>query len=136
MFEPIFEFLPKKSKNWFQRYAGVVYSHIVYALIFILDFSLRWNAILRGRYAVRLENLLVFIEWGAVLLLAPSVVSGIKSWFIIHIASSYFFGLCGVNAAHHHPVCFHDGDEARPEPDFGYLLMTLIPALHLINICL
>jgi len=22
-------------------------------------------------------------------------------------------------AAHHHPVCFHDGDEARKDPDFG-----------------
>jgi hypothetical protein len=24
-----------------------------------------------------------------------------------------------MNAAHHHPACFHDGDETRPDPDFG-----------------
>jgi len=124
MFEPLLELLPKKSKNWLQRHGVVVYTHLIYLITFPLDFIKRWIAILKGRQNVRIENLFVFLELVCFLLLAPTMGSGLKSWFVIHVASSYFFALCGLNAAHHHETCFHDGDEARPEPDFGYVYIS------------
>jgi len=33
--------------------------------------------------------------------------------------SSFYFVFITNNSAHHHPVNFHDGDEPRPDPDFG-----------------
>jgi hypothetical protein len=119
MFEPIFEFLPSRSKNWLQQNAGLLYSHLIYAFVFPADFAKRWFGILNGTQVMRPEYALVFLELIGCLLLGPSLGSGLQAWLLIHLASSYFFALCGLNAAHHHPTCFHDGDEARPDPDFG-----------------
>ena len=34
-------------------------------------------------------------------------------WNFIVITASFFFGWIGINAAHHHPQIFHDGDKPR-----------------------
>ncbi|CAG2067495.1 unnamed protein product, partial [Timema podura] len=43
--------------------------------------------------------------------------SGLKDtlllWTTVLISSSFFFGLIGLNAGHHHPEVFHDGDTPR-----------------------
>lgn len=45
------------------------------------------------------------------------VQSGLSSFLLIVMTASFWFVFVGF--AHHHPNTFHDGDEPRPEPDFG-----------------
>ncbi|XP_024085522.1 cytochrome b5-related protein-like [Cimex lectularius] len=41
-------------------------------------------------------------------------------WNVILLLASFFFGVIGLNAAHHHPELFHDGDEPRDKDlDWG-----------------
>lgn len=44
---------------------------------------------------------------------APSFYVAIKIWLLILAIGSLAFGLIGINAAHHHPDIFHDGDIYR-----------------------
>lgn len=40
--------------------------------------------------------------------------------------SSFHFSLVGLNAAHHHPHIFHDGDAVREERDWGLLQLDAV----------
>lgn len=42
-----------------------------------------------------------------------SLLYTIFIWFWIISCASFHFGLVGLNAAHHHPNIFHDGDTPR-----------------------
>jgi fatty acid desaturase len=74
---------------------------------------------LLGKQRFRPEILIPIFEIIVLLNIAPSSLSALKSWYIVHAVFGLAFGVIGLAAAHHHPVCFHDGDEARPDPDFG-----------------
>lgn len=42
-----------------------------------------------------------------------SIGSILLIWLTLICSSSFFFALTGLNAGHHHPDVFHDGDEPR-----------------------
>ena len=46
-------------------------------------------------------------------LFAPSILVAVKLWLLIVLTGSFVFFMIGVNAAHHHPDIFHDGDMYR-----------------------
>jgi len=46
--------------------------------------------------------------------------------YISQIFGSTFFGIVGVNAAHHHPEIFHDGDTPRSDPDWGLAVLDTV----------
>lgn len=41
------------------------------------------------------------------------ILSTLTMWMIIILIASFHFGMVGLNAAHHHPDIYHDGDAAR-----------------------
>jgi hypothetical protein len=41
------------------------------------------------------------------------ITGAVWMWTWIVLVSSFVFGFIGVNAAHHHPELFHDGDAPR-----------------------
>nr|CAD7450560.1 unnamed protein product [Timema bartmani] len=41
------------------------------------------------------------------------------TWSWILVTASFFFGLIGINGAHHHPDVFMDGDTPREDADWG-----------------
>jgi hypothetical protein len=47
------------------------------------------------------------------------IVNLFNSFFPLQLFSSFCFGVVGVNAAHHHPEIFHDGDAPRSDRDWG-----------------
>lgn len=49
----------------------------------------------------------------AMILCNVSVITSTVWWIGIILMSSFMFSLIGLNAAHHHPEIFHDGDEPR-----------------------
>ncbi|KAG8255150.1 heme binding [Homalodisca vitripennis] len=47
------------------------------------------------------------------------VLDVILMWTYINMISSFWFGVIGLNAAHHHPEIFHYGDKPREDRDWG-----------------
>jgi cytochrome b involved in lipid metabolism len=116
---PSFEFLPHIERSWAQTYLPVIYSHFLYCFLFWIDFVKRWYHVSQGNVKVRPEHLIVIFELMFLMLVAPDRMAGFISWVIIHTAASFTLLEIGQNGQHHHPNIFHDGDEARPDPDFG-----------------
>lgn len=50
-------------------------------------------------------------------LFSKTIKAGLTASLTIVMVGSFWFVFVGF--AHHHPNSFHDGDEARPDPDFG-----------------
>lgn len=42
-----------------------------------------------------------------------SVLQALTMWIFIILVGSFFFGVIGVNVAHHHPDIFHYGDKPK-----------------------
>ncbi|CAG7727030.1 unnamed protein product [Allacma fusca] len=119
MFEPVLEFLPKKDKSLFQRYGVILITHWIFISTLFKALYYRWKKICTGQQQLRPENILNLVQLLLLIVLGQSFWGGFKAWMIMHAASSYLLLLIGLNAAHHHPDIFHDGDEARKDPDFG-----------------
>jgi hypothetical protein len=64
--------------------------------------------------AVRKEDLFpLFIPLLMYVYAGCGVTGAICMWTWIALVSSFVFGFIGINAAHHHPELFHDGDAPR-----------------------
>ncbi|OXA46666.1 Cytochrome b5-related protein [Folsomia candida] len=107
--QPIFELLPSRPKNLLNRYGSLIYSHFVYSQIMGQDILRRVLAIYSGQAKIRPENFLIFIQLAIFIFLSSSLINGTLCWLIIYSAASYWLAIVG----------FHDGDEARHDPDFG-----------------
>ena len=59
----------------------------------------------------------------SMLLSGVPIIQALIWWNIIIICGSFIFGFIGLNAAHHHPQIFHDGD--KPRFLFIYLFMNI-----------
>lgn len=56
-----------------------------------------------------------------------TLATTLLQWLRIISFASLFFGLIGLNAAHHTPAIYHDGDAQRKDHDWGlYQLDTVI----------
>ncbi|XP_075220337.1 cytochrome b5-related protein-like [Lycorma delicatula] len=122
MLEPFFQWLPREDKNWIVRYFSWVYSPFIYVSIF---YAQGLNRLLRDG-----------VEWeDSICLVIPSVIylfSGssllhcLEMWFLILTSGSLFFGFVGINAAHHHPDIFHEGDKPRKDHDWALNQMDAV----------
>lgn len=122
LFEPFLRWLPDPRKSALLSYASWFYSPIVYAVIFHVQGATRILARPEG-----LTELIPFIAPTLMVIfggLAPS--EALIQWSFIVAVGSFIFALIGLNAAHHHPELFHDGDTPREEKDWGlYQLDTV-----------
>lgn len=73
------------------------------------------------------DDLLPFVLPSIMFIFGNSSIASVLSvWLKIILTSSFFFGLIGLNAGHHHNNVFHDGDELR-SLDFGiYQLASVV----------
>ncbi|KAF6203770.1 hypothetical protein GE061_002105 [Apolygus lucorum] len=110
MFEPWLQWLPKK-KMLFWRYVSWVYSPIVYILIFPSSILIRWGISGNDGFP-ELVPLLVPLAMmlGSGMCATEAFMSAAFWWVVILLIASFTFGLVGLNAGHHHPGAFHDGD--------------------------
>lgn len=62
------------------------------------------------------------------MLASPKIWMGAILFLWIIVVGSVYFSVVGVNAAHHHPEIFHDGDAPRPvdEQDWGVFQMDAV----------
>ncbi|KAJ8929856.1 hypothetical protein NQ314_017461 [Rhamnusium bicolor] len=121
--EPFLQYLPTE-KNLFVRYVSWLYSPMVYAFLYIGHFvrtliqsaingeGFTWDILL----PFSVPALMFFITRESALFCAIMFL-----WIII--TSSIQFGLVGLNAAHHHPDIFHDGDASRKDITGSHFLV-------------
>ncbi|XP_067013447.1 cytochrome b5-related protein isoform X2 [Anabrus simplex] len=121
MWEPILQWLPRPDKSLLSRYGPLVYSPILYATMFPVQLLIRITLYLKGHMkGPRKEDFipliypLVIYSYGVC-----SVRESIIMWLWIITVASFCFGCIGLNAAHHHPEIFHDGDAPRANLDWG-----------------
>ncbi|CAG7828153.1 unnamed protein product [Allacma fusca] len=120
MLEPFVVLLPKSTKNfWWNQLFSPICCNVTALVGFHVAFFKRLGSKLTGKQNFRQEILIPVLEIVFLLNIAPSSWSGFRSWALVHAVFAYVFGVIGLAASHHHPVCFHDGDEARPDSDFG-----------------
>ncbi|KAG4071127.1 hypothetical protein HA402_014395 [Bradysia odoriphaga] len=115
--EPLIKWLPNSTKNVIQKYLAPCYFYFLYSIFMLTQLIGRIISLVNGWQKLRWENLIVLLELGAILTFAPTIWMGLTSFLLIVMTASFWFVFVGF--AHHHPNTFHDGDEPRPEPDFG-----------------
>ncbi|KAF4520005.1 hypothetical protein B566_EDAN007153 [Ephemera danica] len=105
-----------KDKSLVHRYLTWITSPIFYCIVFPLEFIRR--ILLVG---VTLTDLLPFTIPSAMLLCSPQgqMLSTLYLWAKVVMGGSFYFTLVGINAAHHHPYIFHEGDAVRENRDWG-----------------
>lgn len=119
--EPFFQYLPME-KPLLVRYGSWFYGPVVFALTFIASYIRMLLQVHEdGLHTFRKEALLPFIIPILMYLTSHRTVIEVAILFgIIAIAGGTHFSTVGINAAHHHPKIFHDGDKPRSETlDWG-----------------
>ncbi|KAJ9587921.1 hypothetical protein L9F63_018647, partial [Diploptera punctata] len=119
--EPFLQYLPRKSKPWWIRFGAWIISPIVYSFVYH-SFLLSRIVMALQRYSdvLRKEDLLPLVLPVLMMMYSGAGLHVVFSmWMWIILVSSFVFGFIGLNAAHHHPDIFHDGDTPREDRDWG-----------------
>lgn len=117
LFEPFLCWATGNAKSVVQRYGSWLYSPVVYMVLFIVQFLTRvvfsvmdkTNLFYRSDALPFAVPLVMYIVGGSDVNLSEAL----KMWLIVVLASSFYFGLVGINAGHHTDHSVHDGDELR-----------------------
>jgi len=128
LFEPFLCWVPNPQiATTVQRCLSVITQPIFYAVIF------PFHLIMRIIHSLRIENVMY---WHDIIAFSLPVlmyfVTGaplslvLKQWLFIVLAGSFFFGIIGLNAAHHDPEIYHDGDALREDFDWGLFQVDTI----------
>ncbi|XP_037817581.1 cytochrome b5-related protein [Lucilia sericata] len=129
LFEPFLCWIPNEHiSSKVKRILSVIIQPIFYVAIFPFHFIQR---LLRS---VFVKNELLWhdvIGFSLPLLMLicsnSSLTNVLLHWSRIIAIGSFLFGLIGLNAAHHTPTIYHDGDANRKDRDWGlYQLDTVI----------
>ncbi|KAI4488669.1 hypothetical protein M0802_011377 [Mischocyttarus mexicanus] len=126
VFEPLFNWLPNKTKNIFKLWLGYILIPIIYTFVFFgLGIKRYYSAIFEYR-TFEFRDVVPFFLPIIMTLFAPSILNALKTWMIIIAVASILFNFIGLNAAHHHPNIFHDGDISRENLDWGLLELDAV----------
>lgn len=135
MFEPFFKWIPEQ-KTWVQRFGSWIYTPVVYSVIYKMGFVSRYvnfkfiQSIFFWVHKIIIKiNLITFrlaspfgqLHWDDLIAFTLPIsmyifgknefFAVIIMWVYIITASSFIFGVIGLNAGHHHPDNAHEGDE-------------------------
>ncbi|CAG7732689.1 unnamed protein product [Allacma fusca] len=120
---PWIEFLANRKKSWIQRFGSRLYIHFVIAFSSFGSLFLRLISVVTREQNVRPENCLPFIQLVLFAVSTQYVWTGVLFWILLHISCSYYVAGISLLSPHHHPICFHDGDEPRATPDYGLCIL-------------
>ena len=86
---------------------------LITIIILIVNLFFRYYLCIFQYGHLEIRDIIPFILPTLMSFVAPSIFDALKIWLILILLSSFGFGLVGINAAHHHPDIFHDGDIYR-----------------------
>ncbi|KAL3272610.1 hypothetical protein HHI36_014078 [Cryptolaemus montrouzieri] len=119
--EPWMHYLPFR-KNLYIKYVGWIFSPVFFTLTFYVQWTrtLVSNILIKGSVPIT-----TFIPFSVLIVLNLGTNQNFFNCLLMFLwiigCASLHFMVVGVNAGHHHPELFHDGDATRPkeEMDFG-----------------
>ncbi|XP_017461480.1 PREDICTED: cytochrome b5-related protein [Rhagoletis zephyria] len=128
MVEPLLCWVPNPYiKSKLMRYLSIVTEPITYAIVFPLQMATR---IL---YSLRHENILYWhdilplsIPLAMFLFSDLTLLLSLRQWLFITMIASFAFSVIGLNAAHHDPEIYHEGDANREDRDWGLFQVDTI----------
>uniref|UniRef100_A0A182WA50 Cytochrome b5-related protein n=1 Tax=Anopheles minimus TaxID=112268 RepID=A0A182WA50_9DIPT len=112
-FEPFLCYLPWADlKNSFQRYGSWFYGPFIYGSIFLSEYLKRlMDSFSQGKNRFQLDDLVPFLMPAFMYATNPDQIAVIlQMWLFVVLMASFFFGLIGLSAGHHHPKALHSGD--------------------------
>ncbi|XP_043487730.1 cytochrome b5-related protein isoform X1 [Polistes fuscatus] len=133
VFEPLLNWLPNKSKNALKICLGYIYTPIAYTLSFLLQGIKRYYSVIWEYKTLEFRDTVPFFLPIVMSFFAPNILIAIKTWIIIISISSILFNFIGLNAAHHHPNIFHDGDICRKNLDWGLFELDAVRDREIID---
>ncbi|XP_063225470.1 cytochrome b5-related protein-like [Bacillus rossius redtenbacheri] len=121
LMEPLLEWLPYETKSTTQRYISWLYSPLLYSYLFHGQLVLRLTLFFHGYLDVLRKSDAIALILPAVMyfLGGAGFLQTLLMWSWIILTASFFFGVIGINGAHHHPDVFMDGDAPREDTDWG-----------------
>lgn len=129
LFEPYLCWWPNSQLHtkWFRLFS-VAIQPIVYTLIFPFQIILRIAYSLLRKNILFWHDIIGFILPLFMMFIAQvPILTVLRQWVVIIGLASFIFGVIGLNAGHHGPKIFHDGDANRNDRDWGlYQLDTII----------
>ncbi|XP_043279860.1 cytochrome b5-related protein-like [Venturia canescens] len=131
-FMPFFKWLPNADKSLVQRFLSVVYCPVIWALFFLGQGIKRYYAISKTM-KMDSRDLVPFIIPFTMLFFGSSPIRVILVWLMIIVFASFVFIFLGLNAAHHHPDIFHDGDTHRENFDWGLFELDAVRDRRIID---
>ncbi|XP_054290732.1 cytochrome b5-related protein-like isoform X2 [Macrosteles quadrilineatus] len=115
MFEPFLKYIPSSEKSKIWSRLSVIYSPFIYPFITLAEGIKRTLTT-----QPQPQDLIGFLLPTVTILIGGvSVLQALKMWIFITLVGSFFFGVIGVNVAHHHPDIFHYGDKPNKDRDWG-----------------
>lgn len=126
--EPFFQYLPRKDKTFFVKYISYGYCFLIYNIFVLMQAAKRLFRVVSGTALRKRENLIPFSIPCTMLLLSDAGLTEVlATWLAVVLFASFMFACIGLNAAHHHPYIFHDGDAPPKDTDWGiFQLETVI----------
>ncbi|XP_004524738.1 cytochrome b5-related protein isoform X1 [Ceratitis capitata] len=128
MFEPYFCWVPNPHiKSKLMRYLSIITEPVFYALAFPLQkitriiFSLRHDNVMYWH-----DSLPLSIPLAIFLFSDLSLFLTLRQWLFITMIASFAFCVIGLNAAHHDPEIYHEGDAHREDRDWGLFQVDTI----------
>ncbi|KAK9700947.1 Fatty acid desaturase [Popillia japonica] len=120
-FEPMISYYPV-TKSFTKKYLPWLYSPILWFFTFHL------SLITRIKNAVAFNDTRSFSKGDLIPYILPltmylfgnqTLLHTFGMWTVVILCSSFVFSFIGINAAHHHPEIFHDGDTPNKDTDWG-----------------
>ncbi|KAK9295041.1 hypothetical protein QLX08_010521 [Tetragonisca angustula] len=125
-FEPFLFWLPDPKKSWLLGVVSQLASPLIWALGFYEQAIKRYYSVFFEYKKFEFRDFVPFLLPISMSFFAPSILVAVKLWLLIILTGSFLFFMVGVNAAHHHPDIFHDGDIYRDDYDWGILEMDAV----------
>ncbi|EFA08576.2 cytochrome b5-related protein [Tribolium castaneum] len=126
MNEPLLPFLPHE-KPPIIKYGYYLFFPIYWLMAWHANFLKRVYYIAKGdTHLIQWYDFVPYtLPLAMYLISGQSIFATLWMWTVIVAIGSFHFSAVGLNAAHHHPDIFHDGDAPRSDTDYDWGLSQL-----------
>lgn len=114
LFFPFFDWFPHR-KSWIHVKLSPFYAPLAYPFVWLVQFIQRAAA----KSLSPPDILCLVIPTLMYFCSNQGILNVLYMWAIHVLSGSFLFVLIGLNAAHHHPEIFHQGDAPREDRDWG-----------------
>ncbi|GJQ73722.1 hypothetical protein Trydic_g14056 [Trypoxylus dichotomus] len=121
LFEPLIGYYPV-AKTFMKKYLPWLYAPFLWFFTFHITLLNRFKTVIMNndtRSFSRTDLIPYILPLFMYFFGNQTLVDTLVMWNAIILCASFIFSAIGINAAHHHPEIFHDGDAPRKETDWG-----------------